>query len=412
MRQVSKLTAVAVARKSKAGRYGDGNGLWLQVSPTASKSWLFRYMRHGKAHQMGLGGVHTVSLADAREAAKDCRKVLLRGDDPIEARRVRLMSVRVEAARGITFKDCAEQYISAHKAGWRNDKHRAQWKNTLKTYVYPVFGELSIGAIDTALVIKALEPIWTAKPETASRIRGRIEAVLSWATAREFRIGDNPARWRGHLDTLLAPRRKIARVRHHSALPFDDLPAFMVNLRKRAGISRRALEFAILTAARTGEVIGARWSEIDQNRKIWIIPPERMKGGRVHRVPLTDRSLEILSENPFDGKNDIVFQGGRAGKPLSNMAMLGVLQRMGRSDVTVHGFRSTFSDWAAETTRYSSEVVEMALAHSVSDKVEAAYRRGDLFQKRRRIMEDWIRYCTMPPPTGDKVVALMRENSG
>ena len=412
MRKVNQLTAVAVSRKKKPGRYGDGHGLWLQVSRSGTKSWLFRYMRHGKARQMGLGPVHTISLAEAREKATECRKVLLAGDDPIEARRARRMAAGVDAARGITFKECAEKYVAAHEAGWRNEKHRAQWKSTLKTYVYPVLGELSVAAVDTALVLKVLEPIWTAKPETASRIRGRIEAVVDWAKAREFRDGDNPARWRGHLDKLLAPRRKIARVRHHAALPFADLPVFMADLRKQDGISPRALEFAILTAARTGETIGVRWPEIDLKRKVWVIPPERMKGSREHRVPLSSRGLEILKTLPRDGKSDFVFPGGRAGNPLSNMALLGALRRMGRTDVTSHGFRSTFSDWAAETTAYPREVVEMALAHAVSDKVEAAYRRGDLFEKRRRIMEDWSTYCTLPPPTGEKVVALRGQDHG
>ncbi|MCH8130614.1 MAG: DUF4102 domain-containing protein, partial [Acidobacteria bacterium] len=253
MRKVNKFTAVGVARKSKPGRYGDGNGLWLQVTAAGTKSWIFRYMLHGKARQMGLGPVHTISLAEARDEATQCRKVLLAGEDPIDARHSRRLAARVDAARGITFKECAEKYIAAHEAGWRNDKHRAQWKSTLKTYVYPTLGDLSIAAIDTALVLKVIEPIWTAKPETAARVRGRIEAVVDWAKAREFRNGENPARWRGHLDKLLPPRRKVARVRHHAALPFADLPDFMADLRKLDGVSPLALEFAILTAARTGE---------------------------------------------------------------------------------------------------------------------------------------------------------------
>ena len=412
MRKVNQLTALAVTRKKKPGRFGDGRGLWLQVSRSGTKSWLFRYMRHGKARQMGLGPVYTVSLAEAREKATECRKVLLVGDDPIEARNARRMATRVEASRGITFKECAEKYIAAHEAGWRNEKHRAQWKSTLKTYVYPVLGDLSIAAIDTALVLKVIEPIWTVKPETASRVRGRIEAVVDWAKAREFRNGENPARWRGHLDKLLPPRRKVARVRHHAALPFADLPDFMADLRRLDGMSPRALEFAILTAARTGETIGALWKEIDLKNKVWIIPPERMKGDREHRVPLSSRGLKILEIIHLESESEFVFPGVRKGKPLSNMAMLATLRRMGRADVTSHGFRSTFSDWAAETTGYPREVVEMALAHAVSDKVEAAYRRGDLFEKRRRIMEDWSSYCTLPPPAGDKVVQLRGQDHG
>jgi len=350
MRDSNRLTAVAVARMKKPGRYGDGLGLWLQVSPSGTKSWLFRYMRNGKARQMGLGAVHTVTLAEARETAGDCRKLLLAGLDPIEARRAERMQSRVEAARGTTFKDCGERYIVAHEAGWKNAKHRNQWKSTLATYAYPVLGELSVAAIDTALVLKVIEPIWTVKPETAARVRGRIEAVLDWATAREYRQGDNPARWRGHMDKLLPARSKVARVRHHAALPYGELPVFMAALRKQDGVSPRALEFAILTAARTGETVGARWAEIDANTAVWNVPAERMKGEREHRVPLSARALEILESLPREGEAEFVFQGGRAESPLSNMALLGVLRRMGRGDVTTHGFRSTFRDWAAEQT--------------------------------------------------------------
>ena len=406
MRDSNRLTAVAVVRKKKLGRYGDGRGLWLQVSPSGTKSWLFRYMRNGKARQMGLGAVHTVTLAEARETAGDCRKLLLAGLDPIEARRAERMQSRVEAARGTTFKDCGERYIVAHEAGWKNAKHRNQWKSTLATYAYPVLGELSVAAIDTALVLKVIEPIWTVKPETAARVRGRIEAVLDWATAREYRQGDNPARWRGHMDKLLPARSKVARVRHHAALPYGELPVFMAALRKQDGVSPRALEFAILTAARTGETVGARWAEIDANTAVWNVPAERMKGEREHRVPLSARTLEILESLPREGEAEFVFPGGRAESPLSNMALLGVLRRMGRGDVTTHGFRSTFRDWAAEQTAYPREVCEAALAHALKDKTEAAYRRGDLFEKRRRLMADWSKYCTLPPPVGEKVVRL------
>lgn len=408
MREVNRLTALAVARKKKPGRHGDGGGLWLQVSRSGTKSWLFRFMRNRKARQMGLGPVHTVSLAEARDKATDCRKLLLDGIDPIEARKEGQMQARIEAASGITFKECAEKYIAAHEPAWRNDKHRAQWKSTLMTYVYPVLGELSVGAINTGLVLKVIEPIWMVKPETAARIRGRLEAVLDWAKAREYRTGDNPARWRGHLDKLLPPRRKVARVRHHAALPFTELPDFMAALRERDGVSPRALEFTILTAARTGETVGAEWPEIEINGAVWTILAERMKGEREHRVPLSDRAMEILEALPREGEGEFVFMGGRAGRPLSNMALLRLLRRMGRTDVTAHGFRSTFSDWAAETTAYPREVVEMALAHAVSDKVEAAYRRGDLFEKRRRLMDDWSKYCTFPPPVGEKVVPIRK----
>jgi integrase len=391
MRDSKRLTALSVARMNKPGRYGDGHGLWLQVSPAGTKSWLFRYQREGRARQMGLGPVHTISLAEARIRATECRKLLLEGIDPIDRRHSQRAEARVEASRGLLFKDCAERYVAAHEAGWKNKVHRAQWRSTLAVYCYPVLGDLPAAAIDTALVLKVLEPIWTAKPETAGRVRGRIEAILDWATARSYRRGENPARWRGHLDKLLPAPKKLTRVKHHPALPYRNLPAFVADLQERVGVSARALEFAIFTAARTSEVIGACWSEINLRDRIWMVPPERMKAGREHRVPLSDRATALLEVLPRNG--EYLFIGGRAGKPLSNMALLETLRRMGRHDLTVHGFRSTFRDWAAETTAYPNEVVEMALAHAIESKVEAAYRRGDLFEKRRRLMDDWAEYC-------------------
>lgn len=289
--------------------------------------------------------------------------------------------------------------IAAHKAGWRNKVHAAQWPSTLATYVYPVFGDLPVQAIDTPLVMKALSPIWTSKPETASRVRGRIESVLDWAKAMGYRDGENPARWRGHLDNLLpkksrvekAVREAAGRGDHFAALPYAELPAFIAELRQRDGMAARALEFAILTTGRTGEVLGARWSEIDVNGRLWVIPGNRMKAGREHRVPLSAAAAALLFG--LERQGDLVFHGMRPGSPLSNMALLMLLRRMGRGDLTAHGFRSTFSDWCAEQTNTPSEVREMALAHVVSDKVEAAYRRGDLFDKRRQLAEAWAQYC-------------------
>ena len=394
MRESNRLTAMKVSRIDRPGRYGDGLGLWLQVSKWSTKAWLFRYTREGRARSMGLGAVHTVSLAEARETARHCRKQLRDGIDPIEARAAERMAARIEAAKGTTFRDCAEAYIRAHQAGWKNAVHRRQWPSTLQAYVYPMIGDLSVAAIDTALVLKVLEPIWAEKSETATRVRGRIEAVLDWAKAREFRNGDNPARRKGHLDKLLPARSKVARVRHHPALPYQEAPTFMDTLRARNGIAAGAFEFAILTATRTSETIRATWSEIDIDAKTWTIPAERMKGGREHRVPLSDRTLKILAGLPREG--EYVFPGIKAGTPLSNMSLLKVLKVMERGDLTVHGFRSTFRDWAAETTAYPAHVAEMALAHAVSDQVEAAYRRGDLFEKRRRLMADWSTYCGQP----------------
>ena len=314
----------------------------------------------------------------------------------------------MEIARAITFDECAEAFIAAHSAAWRNQKHVAQWKATLRTYVSPVFGSLPVQAVDVALVMKVLEPIWTTKPETAARIRGRIESVLNWAKARGYRAGENPAQWRGHLDKLLPARSKIAKVKHHAALRYDQIAQFIDALRRRDGVAPLALEFAILTAARTGEVIGARWSEIDLSAKLWTVPAARMKSGREHRVPLSAGALAVLNKLGRSGPGDFVF-AGRNGRPLSNMAFLMLLRRMGYNKLTAHGFRSTFRDWAAECTNFQAEVAEAALGHVVGDKVEGAYRRGDFFEKRGRLMEAWEKFATKAKDDG--VILSLRGKS-
>lgn len=406
--ELNRLTAIKVAKLKKRGRYGDGGGLWLQVSEAGTKAWLFRYKRGGRARQMGLGPIHTISLAEARAKAQEARKLLLEGKDPIDEKRAVAASFRARTAGVVTFRECAERYIAAHADSWKHAAHRRQWPQTLADYVYPKFGDLSVAVIDVGLVLKALEPIWKIKPETAARVRMRIETVLNWATARGYRTGDNPARWNGNLKELLPPRKRVQTVKHHPALPYVEIGAFMTALRERTGSAARALEFAILTACRTGEAIGARWEEIDLKNALWTIPGERMKAGRPHRVPLSKRAMKILGSLPRDG--EYVFIGARSGAPLSNMAMLNQLDRMGRKDITVHGFRSTFNDWAAERTAYPREVVEMALAHVVGDKTEAAYRRGDLFDKRRRLAEDWSGYCDKTEAAG-QVVSLKRREA-
>ena len=300
----------------------------------------------------------------------------------------------------MTFSKCAEKYIAAHSAAWRNDKHAAQWKNTLKAYADPIIGELAVKDVDTGLVLRVLEPIWTKKPETASRLRGRMERILDWARVMGYRSGENPARWRGHLDKLLPSAMNRRKREHHAALPYDQLGAFVGDLRKQSGSAARALEWLILNASRTGEVIGAKAGEVDLDKGIWTIPAERMKSGREHRIPLSPRAIEIAREQ----EGPYLFPGLRNGDPLSNMAMLKLLRRMGRDDITTHGFRSTFRDWAAECTSYPNEVCEMALAHAIGDKVEAAYRRGDLFEKRRQLMLDWGRYCEAQD--GGKVIPM------
>jgi integrase len=406
-RPEKRLTVRTVETIKKPGLHADGGGLYLHVSKTGARSWIFRWKRDGRLRDMGLGPANTVSLAEARDKALACRKLKLDGGDPIEQRRAQRQAARLENTKAMTFRKCAEAYIAAHQAGWKNDKHAAQWPATLGTYVYPVFGSFAVQVVDVGLVMKVVEPIWNVKPETASRVRGRIEAVLDWATARGYRQGENPARWRGHLENLLPKRSKVRRVEHHPALPYAELPDFMSELRQQDGVAARALEFTILTAARTGEVIGATWAEIDLQGRLWTIPGSRMKAGREHRAPLSEPVQAILRAMAEVRTGEHVFPGARDNRPLSQMAMLMLLRRMGRDGLTVHGFRSAFSDWCAEQTAFPSEVREMALAHVVGDKVEAAYRRGDPFEKRRQLAEAWAGYCDRPAAAeGGRVVAI------
>jgi integrase len=406
-REVDKLSAVVVRNKTTPGLYSDGGGLYLQVTEDKAKSWIYRFMLNGKRRDMGLGSIHTIGLSEARDEARKCRQLVRDGIDPIESRKVVKLAAAAEAAKSLTFRQCAEAYIKAHEAGWKNDKHTAQWTSTLETYVYPVMGKLSVTAVDVGLVMKVIEPIWTTKTETASRVRGRIEVILDWATVRKFRAGENPARWKGHLDHLLPARSKVQKAGHHAALPYDQIGAFMFNLRAQEGISARALEFTILTAARTGEVIGAKWDEIDLEKRVWTISAERMKADREHRVPLSDAAIAILEAVKKLRDGDYVFPGSVSKKPLSNMALLMSLRRMKRTDLTAHGFRSTFKDWASERTAYPNEVSEAALAHTIGDKTEAAYRRGDLFEKRTRLMNDWALFCSaIPAKAGANVTSI------
>jgi integrase len=406
MARVGKLTALKADKAKATGYYGDGGGLFLQVSRFGTKSWVFRFKANGRAREMGLGSLDTWGLAEARERARECRKLRDMGKDPIEERNAVRQQAKLDEAKALTFAECGKGYIDAHQAAWRSPKSLAAWQGTLETYVYPVFGPLPVQAIDTGLVMKVLEPIWTRTPETAGRVRGRIEAILDWAAARNFRRGENPARWRGHLDKLLPKKTKVRRIEHHAALPYAEVPAFMAELRGQEGIAAQALEFAILTATRTGETIGAKWNEIDLTERLWTIPAERMKGEREHRVWLSDAAIAVIETMAAIPHSEFVFPGGRTGRPISNMAMLMTLRRMGRGDLTVHGFRSSFRDWAAERTGFPAEVAEMALAHAVADKVEAAYRRGDLFQKRRQLSDAWARFCTTVPMPGGKVVSF------
>ncbi|MEY9428884.1 integrase [Bradyrhizobium ottawaense] len=423
-RATNKLSVKFVEKADlEPGLYGDGNGLYLQVSPSTTddekptKSWVFRFMMAGRARKMGLGDAEQVKLGDARKKASAARLLVVDGIDPIEERSARKAALAVEQAKALTFKECAERYIEAHQSGWKSAKHASQWAATLETYAYPKIGNLPVAAIDTALVLEVLEQkiggerFWNSKTETASRVRGRVETILSWAKARGYRQGENPAQWRGHLDQLLPAKSQVSPVEHHAALPYSKLPAFMAKLRQRDGVSAKALEFTILTLARTGDTIGGKWSEIDTSEKLWIVPKDRVKGKkgarkRDHVVPLTKPALAILKDLPREG--EYLFPGDKEGKGLSNMAMAELLKEMGYSgdEATVHGFRSTFKDWVSEQTSYPNEMSEMALAHTVSDKVEAAYRRGDMRERRRRLMADWAAFCEGKAVGGDNVVAM------
>lgn len=402
---MGKLTALSVDRLP-SGMHADGDGLYLQVSGIGARSWVFRYSVNSKERYLGLGSATAIKLKRARELAAEARRLRAEGVDPIERRKEQRAAEQVEQAKAVTFKECADAYIVAHEASWRNAKHRQQWRNSLATYVHPLIGALPVQAIDTALVMKIVEPLWREKPETASRVRNRIELILNYATARNYRHGDNPARWRGHIAMMLPKRSKVAKVKHHAALPFAELPAFMADLRGRSSTSAQCLEFVILTAARTSEAIGATWGEIDLTKKTWTIAASRMKGGKEHRVPLSARAVEILSERPAHHENDYVFPGMHGGRPLSNMAMLAMLRVMKRRDLTAHGFRSTFKDWCRDCTRFENYVSEAALAHASGDKVEAAYARSDVLDKRRALMNAWNEFCATSAPTGNKVVGI------
>lgn len=419
------LTPLTV-KNAKPGRHVDGGGLHLLVKPTGAKAWVFRYMLKGRTRDIGLGaatGPAAVSLSDARDEATRLRLQVKSGIDPLAERdREAAEAAAAEQAAAIariTFRAVAESYIAANESEWRNPKHRKQWRSTLETYAYPVLGDLPVADIGTAHVLQVLEPIWREKAETASRVRGRIETVLDAARARGYRDGDNPARWRGHIAQVLPKRGRLTRG-HHPALPYVQVPRFIADLRAREGAAALALEFAILNAARTGEVLGAKRSEVDIDGAVWIIPPARMKSGKEHRVPLTPRALAIIAKLAPLG-TDWLFPSSN-GKALSNMALQMLMRRMHEASLargeggyfdpregrpaTPHGFRSAFRDWGDERTGYAWELKELALAHTIPNKSEAAYRRGDMFEKRRRLMRDWAAYCDKPANIDGNVLTL------
>lgn len=399
-RVAREMRAMEVSRLVAPGMHAVGTvpGLHLQVLPSGGRTWVLRVTIGEQAgtgaqrrREIGLGGYPEVTLAMAHEKARALREQVKTGRDPVVEQRAARSALRAEAATAVTFEAASLTYITAHEKGWRNAKHADQWRNTLKKYAYPVMGNLMVSDIQMSHVLRVLEPIWHEKTETAVRVRGRIESILDWAKGRGYRSGDNPAAWEGNLQAQLPAPKSIAKVEHHTALPVADVPAFMTQLRAQEGQGARALEFAILTAARSGEVRGATWAEIDSKDKVWTIPGERMKAGKEHRVPLTAAALKLL-QRPAGAKGaDLIFAAQRGGA-LSDMTLTAVLRRM-KVPAVPHGFRSSFRDWAAERTNHPSEVAEMALAHVVENKVEAAYRRGDLFEKRRAIMKDWERFC-------------------
>ncbi len=398
-RVARELSPIEVRRLILPGFHavGGATGLYLQVSESGARSWVLRIKIGDKRRDIGLGSFVDVPLARAREKARERREEIERGIDPIAEKRAAKAALRSAAAKSVTFDEAARRVVAMKVQEFRNPKHAAQWSSTLTTYASPVVGKLPVEAIEFGHVTEILSPIWATKTETATRLRQRVEAVLDFATAHGLRSGPNPARWKGNLDAVLPKPAKLRKVQHHRALPIDDMPSFLAELRQRAGVAARCLEFVVLTACRSGEARGARRSEIDVKAKLWTIPPERMKAGKPHRVPLSDEAMALLGALPRIAGTDLLFPAPRGGGELSDVALLAVMRRM-CVDAVPHGMRSTFRDWTAERTAYPRDVAEMALAHAISDKVEAAYRRGELLEKRRRMMQDWARFVTTPRP--------------
>ncbi len=391
MPKVAKeLTPLAVSKIKDTGWHAVGHvsGLGLKVAPSGSRAWVLRTTVAGKRREFGLGGFPTISLVSARERARAILDKIYAGSDPLTAKREAKVALMAQKAKEVTFKNLAQQYIDQHESGWKNSKHAAQWTSTLDTYAYPICGGMVVADITTPIILNILEPIWTTKTETASRLRGRIEAILDYATAKGMREGPNPARWKGHLALTLPAKRRVSPVVHHRALEVKEMSDFYISLKTMDGTAARALEFLILTAARSGEVRGMEWDEVDLVNKVWSVPAERMKAKREHRVPLSNIAIDILKALERNVKSKLVFESTKAGKPLSDMALTAVMRRM-KVDAVPHGMRSSFRNWSAEETSYPNEVCEMALAHTVGNAVEAAYRRGDLFEKRRQMMNDW-----------------------
>src|SRR5215469_11256791 len=390
-RYAHPLSSRRVQSLKTRGFYCDGGGLYLQVSKSGSKSWVFRYAIGGHKRDMGLGSIATFTLVEARERARKMRQLVAEGIDPIDDRKAK----RAGSASMLTFRQCSERYVASHEAGWRNGG--TEWLASLAKHVFPVFGDIGVAAIDLPLVLKAIEPLWARQPVRMNIVRNRVEMVLDWAKVRGLRQGGNPARWKGHLETLLPNRKKVAPVIHRAALPYREIAAFMVELRKLTDTSARVLEFQILTAARSGEVVAARWDEINMTAGMWTIAGERMKAGREHRVPLSQAAMAVLEQQAAVREGEFVFAGRRPSQPINIDASMRPIEKLGR-DITAHGFRSAFRDWAAEQTNFPREIAEASLAHTIGDAVERAYQRGDFLAKRRQLIEAWGRYCAAPCP--------------
>jgi len=404
-----QLTALKVKKLKEAGSYPDGQGLYLQLSQSGNKTWFYRYQKDGKGRKHGLGSYPTVTLDMARKKATACRILRDKGIDPIEYKKQQTLDEELKKLKGVTFEECAINYIDSHKAGWKNRKHEQQWRNTLKTYAYPYIGKLAVKSIDTGLVLKVLEPIWYEKTETATRVRQRIENILDWAKVRKYRTGENPALWRGHLDKTLPKPTKVQKVKHFNAMPYVDVPKYFQKIRKTETLAAKALAFIILTASRNGEARGAMWAEIDLKKGIWELPAERMKADRPHRVPLSKEAIKVLKEAKKFSHDEYVFTGLKKNKPISEAAIRNLI-RTDHSEVTIHGFRSSFRDWCAEMTNYPREVAEAALAHTLKDKTEAAYQRGDIFVKRKKLMDAWANYCLKSDKSA-KVVPIKKQSN-
>lgn len=392
-RQLHRLTALKIGKIDAPGQYPDGGNLYFQISETGSRSWIFKFTLRGRSREMGLGPLSSVSLAAARAEAVKCRGLLRDGIDPIEARNAEIRKRALETSGPRLFRIAAAHYIAQHRAGWKNAKHAQQWENTLTTYAFPTIGDQDVRDVDTAMIVRVLQPIWIAKRETAFRLRGRLECILDAEKALGYREGENPARWRGHLDKLLPKQNRRKKIKHHPALPWQEMPEFMKALREQRGTAARMLEHLILTVVRTQEVQFARPEEFAMLYRVWTVPGERMKMELPLRVPMVDRLVELVKEALPNARDGWLYPGRVKEKPLSNMAMLKVLERMGYGHVTVHGFRSTFRDWVAECTEYADSLAEKALAHAIQNESEAAYRRGDMLERRRKMMSDWARFC-------------------